>query len=495
MFARIHSRLFHLLFAAAMTFMVPWVANADPASTVQSAYENGFGRAPDPGELYYWGGRVADGSANYDTIIAAIKASFPNHLVNQDLAISNAYARGFGRAPESWERDNWRSGLQGGGLIHNDILNAIRGSFPNHPEAQEFTIYAAYKQGFGRSPFEWEVAGWMNGLQGGTLIYNDIVNAIRSSFPNHLENQDIAITAAYFDGFGRAPFPSERDGWRYGLQGGGLIYQDIMNAIRSSYPNHTLNQDTAINAVYQKMFWRSPDAGEIAYWRGRLNGGAMTFEDMRIEIARTLSVPQLVEVQLRYSLSTPFNKPYSDQWRRAFTGTDYANNQILGATYSFMKALLGRTQDKAYAKTLANGAVSCFSAITQYNAPLVTQYQHRQISFEQWQTLTYDFAIKTIAAWMAAHPPPGQSWMYTITANGQTPIVLVNATGMYGNQTLVPNLADFIRIADLHINDQLRIAANTAAFEATNLVGTANERFFFDMGSIDYDINDMDFYY
>jgi hypothetical protein len=495
MVARIHSRFLHLFFAAALTFIVPGAASADPASTVRSAYENGFGRAPDQGELNGWSGLIANGSANYDTIIAAIKASFPNHLHNQDVAISNAYARGFGRAPEAWERANWRNGLQGGGLIYNDIVNAIRGSFPNQPGVQEFAIYAAYKQGFGRSPSEWEVAGWMNGLQSGTLIYDDIIQAIRSSFPHHLENQDTAITAAYFDGFGREPLPYEREGWRNGLQWSGLIYQDIMNAIRSSYPNHTLNQDTAINAAYQKMFWRSPDAGEFSYWRGRLNGGSMTFEDMRIEIARTLSVPQLVEVQLRYSLSTPFNTPYSNYWKRGVTGIDGSNQQILMSTYSFMMAMLGRTHNKAYSKTLANGAVACFNAITRFNSPLVTQYLNRQISVEQWQKLTYDFAIKTIAEWMAANPPPGQSWMYTITPNGQTPIVLVNATGMYGNQTLVPNLADFIRIADIHINHELRIAANTAAFEAMNFVGTANESFFFDMGSIDYDINAMDFYY
>ncbi|MET0403694.1 MAG: DUF4214 domain-containing protein [Cystobacter sp.] len=440
--ARIHSRLFHLFFAAALTFIVPWAAHADPSSTVRSAYENGFGRAPDQGEFNYWGGRIADGSANYDTIIAAIKASFPNQ-----------------------------------------------------PSTQEFAIYAAYKQGFGRSPFEWEVANWMNGLQSGTLIYNDIINAIRSSYPNHLENQDTAITSAYFDGFGREPFPYERSGWQNGLQGGGLIYQDIMNAIRSSYPNHTLNQDTAINAVYQKMFWRAPDAGEIAYWRGRLNSGTMTFEDIRVEIARTLSIPQLVELQLRYSLSTPFNKPYSDYYRRAFTGIDGSNYQIVVSTYSFMKAMLGRTHNKAYSKTLASGAVACFNAITAFNAPLVTQYLNHQIPVDQWQKLTYDFAIKTIAEWMAAHPPPDQSWMYTITANGQTPIVLVNASGIFGNQPLVPNLADFIRIADIHINHELRIAANTAAFESINFVGTANERLFFDMGSIDYDLDSMDFYY
>jgi hypothetical protein len=206
---------------------------ADPAHQIRLAYQSGFGREPNGGEIGAWSGAYNRDSMRLtdlrSVVAGGIKSALRTETSTRPLIVRHAYLTGFQREPQPSEYTVWDNSLRYESSIYETMIKAMIGATP------EEIVNRAYLEGFGRKPTYAEAAYWVGQYNLRQLTptngVNLIVDAIRSAMQSDYRTQRDVIARAYLAGFNRIPRDDEYQVWQNAISARQAIYRDLLAAM------------------------------------------------------------------------------------------------------------------------------------------------------------------------------------------------------------------------------------------------------------------------
>jgi len=147
-----------------------------------------------------------------------------------------------------------------------DAIECAAQAQPGHPA----TVRATYLLLLGRCGDQAGFDYWVGKLGSGTSV-----ESFASSIATTLEAHKRSVVDAYDLVLDRAPSAADRDFWGRRLQGAGR-YDKLVGDLAASdeFYAHAGRTPTGwVTLAYERILQRTPDAGGLAYWVGRLNKG------------------------------------------------------------------------------------------------------------------------------------------------------------------------------------------------------------------------------
>ena len=206
----------------------------DPvARYVTSAYQDLFGRSPDPSGLQAWTGLLRQGMDR-----AAVARSITSSTEYRSRLITGAYREFLGREPDPAGLAGWLAAM-GGGLTIQGLESGFIASPEYYAKAggtDGSWVRQLYRHVLGRDAAGAEVQAWVGALAAGGSRY-----AVAMGFVLSTERLATVIDG-YYTAFLRRPIdPVGRQAWVAAVQGG-VRTEEIIAGILASNEYFELSQ-------------------------------------------------------------------------------------------------------------------------------------------------------------------------------------------------------------------------------------------------------------
>ena len=260
---------------------------ADSTAGITAAYEQFLERAPDAGALTYWTQQIQSGGISYSTFVGSLLGSqeyYSLHGGTPTGFVTGLYEQLLNRDPAASEAAYWT-----GQLANGASLTQLATTLASSPEAisQQGTLTQQFRSEVGtwvghlyqdvlhRTGTTGETQYWASQVTSGHLSRDQVVNS--------LVNSDEALTytiQGYYHQYLGANRTLDAGGLNYWLTTlhNGDRLEDVLAGVLSSqeyYNNHGGTDKSFVDGLYQSMFSRPADAGDL-YWVGQLQGSSRT---------------------------------------------------------------------------------------------------------------------------------------------------------------------------------------------------------------------------
>ncbi len=250
------------------------LTGSSDSTWLTQTYQSLLGRAPSANDSSYWLNALQHGVAR-DAAAAAIVSS-PEYVTAQSGKwLTAVYPYLTGRAPGAADFSYWLNVMQQGGS-----RDAIVASIAQSVEARRFEgsqwLPQAYQNLLHRAPSAGDFAYWLTQLQGGATHEQVAAQIVASpEYLGKLSNTSAAwIDQAYQDLLHRHAGAGDLSYWTGVLQSG-TPRSNIALQIMASGEYRTTDWVGFVAQLYHDLLNRDPQSGDLTYWVGALQGGAM----------------------------------------------------------------------------------------------------------------------------------------------------------------------------------------------------------------------------
>lgn len=144
---------------------------------------------------------------------------------------------------------------------------------------KEALIKKSYADAFGRAPTASELAHWKGRADWKT--YEDLIKIHRAFIRTDAKTQTDLVHASYFAVYWRGPDAAELAYWQGLLKSNGNLYSELVTTHKSFLKTSKEMREALIHNAFRTTFGRDASAAELKAWADKISGGKMTsFADL-----------------------------------------------------------------------------------------------------------------------------------------------------------------------------------------------------------------------